>query len=136
MLVSAKGEEVRFLVRTLVAHLRIGAVRLTVTAALARCFCLSGRVSARYGFGLAECEGVTAVAKSVKEGKDDPKRKALMDRLAAAEALVRKVYVRHRMLFFLMPNPLIAAYPSSANYDDIIVCPIPLISKDNKGLSD
>ena len=96
MLVSAKGEEVRFLVRTLVAHLRIGAVRLTVTAALARCFCLSGPSSPTFNISSQDCEGVTAVAKTVKEGKDDPRRKVLMDRLAAAEGLVRKVYVRHR----------------------------------------
>ncbi|KAI8376118.1 ATP-dependent DNA ligase [Radiomyces spectabilis] len=36
LLLSAVGEEVRFIVRTLVAHLRIGAVRTTVLIALAR----------------------------------------------------------------------------------------------------
>ena len=96
MMVAAKGEESRFLGRTLVSHLRIGAVRLTVTTALARCFCLIGPGRSEHGIDKADCEGVNAVAKTVKEGKDDPKRKLLMDRLARAESLVRKVYVRHR----------------------------------------
>jgi DNA ligase-1 len=99
MLVAAKGEEVRFLVRTLVAHLRIGAVRLTVTASLARAFCLIAPVKAdeadEFYISPEEREGVKAVAKTVKEGKDDPRRLVLMGRLAKAEALVREVYVRH-----------------------------------------
>lgn len=43
MLLSAQGEEVRFVVRILVSNLRIGAVRLTLLTSLARCFCLSGK---------------------------------------------------------------------------------------------
>lgn len=103
MLVAAKGEEVRFLVRTLVAHLRIGAVRLTVTASLARAFCLIRPDKLEEGAGGVdpfyitpeERTGVKAVAKTAKEGKDDPKRLELMNRLARAESLVREVYVRH-----------------------------------------
>jgi DNA ligase-1 len=41
LLLSAKGEEVRYIVRILVSNLRIGAVRLTLLTALARSFCLS-----------------------------------------------------------------------------------------------
>ena len=96
MLVAAKGEEVRFLVRTLVAHLRIGAVRLTVTSALARTFCMIGPGRTHYSIDAEDSKGLLAVAKTVKEGKDDPRRKALMAKFARAEALVRKVYVRHR----------------------------------------
>ncbi|GAA5892912.1 hypothetical protein JCM6882_006892 [Rhodosporidiobolus microsporus] len=40
LLLSAQGEEVRYVVRILVANLRIGAVRLTLLSALARAFCL------------------------------------------------------------------------------------------------
>lgn len=99
MLVAAKGEEVRFLVRTLVSHLRIGAVRLTVTASLARAFCLiQGQKSEgdnTFWISPAEREGIRSLAKTAKEGKDDPKRLELMARLAKAESLVREVYVRH-----------------------------------------
>ncbi|GAA6059841.1 hypothetical protein JCM10212_003753 [Sporobolomyces blumeae] len=41
LLLSAQGEQVRYIVRILVSNLRIGAVRLTLLTALARCFCLS-----------------------------------------------------------------------------------------------
>lgn len=103
MLVACKGEETRFLVRSLCANLRIGAVRLTVTSSLARALCLhqGQRVTCdpEYHSSLAipmsVCEGVRSVAKTAKEGKDDPRRKALMARMAEAEAIVRKVYVKH-----------------------------------------
>lgn len=123
MLVAAKGEEVRFLVRTLVSHLRIGAVRLTVTASLARAFCLippnkledHQEAIDPYYISTNEREGLRALAKTVKEGKDDPKRLELMERLAKAEGLVREIYVRH------------------PNYDNIVPA---LLSVGLSGLSD
>lgn len=125
MLVAARGEETRFIVRSLCANLRIGAVRLTVTSSLARAFCLhQGACVAKGEYGmdpenksrlaisLAECQGVKAVAQTAKQGKDDPRRRQLMSRLAEAEAIVRKVYVRH------------------PNYDDIVSA----LLKDDVGL--
>lgn len=41
LLVDAKGEEVRYLTRTLIQHLRIGAVKTTMLIALSRAFSLS-----------------------------------------------------------------------------------------------
>ncbi|RPB25475.1 ATP-dependent DNA ligase [Terfezia boudieri ATCC MYA-4762] len=41
LLVNAKGEEVRYLTRTLIQHLRIGAVKTTMLIALSRAFLLS-----------------------------------------------------------------------------------------------
>ncbi|ORY79063.1 ATP-dependent DNA ligase [Protomyces lactucae-debilis] len=41
LLLSARGEEVRFVTRTLVCHLRIGAVKTTMLIALARAFSLN-----------------------------------------------------------------------------------------------
>lgn len=72
---------------------------MTVTASLARAFCLiqavdDGKENAFY-ISPEERSGVKAVAKTVKEGKDDPRRLVLTQRLAAAESLVREVYVRH-----------------------------------------
>jgi DNA ligase-1 len=41
LLVDAKGEEIRYLTRTLIQHLRIGAVKTTMLIALSRAFSLS-----------------------------------------------------------------------------------------------
>ena len=123
-LVAAKGEETRFLMRTFVSHLRIGAVRLTVTAALARAFCLTrsnGReldelnamnngssnseetVPDSFWIPVEHRQGVTAVARTVKEGKDDPSRLKLVKILAKAESLVRQVFVRHPNYEHIVP---------------------------------
>jgi DNA ligase-1 len=61
LLLSARGEEVRFVVRILVANLRIGAVRLTLLTALSRAFCL-----VRPG-------GVGGTAKKEEDGEGDVK---------------------------------------------------------------
>ena len=79
-------------------------MRLTVTASLARAFCMvpskkceDTGVDSTNTFYISsnECDGIKAIAKTVKEGKDDPRRLVLMQRLASAEGLVREVYVRH-----------------------------------------
>lgn len=49
MLVDAKGEEIRYLTRTLVQHLRIGAVKTTMLVALSRAFTLSRPDGASWG---------------------------------------------------------------------------------------
>ncbi|GAB00057.1 uncharacterized protein L969DRAFT_54793 [Mixia osmundae IAM 14324] len=128
MLVSARGEEVRFLVRTFVSHLRINAVRLTVTASLARAFCLTDSrhseeeefaalaatarhkraasfesSSSLFWIPVDRRQGLRATAKTVKEGKDLPARLALMQTLAAAERTVKTVYVRHPNYNHIVP---------------------------------
>jgi DNA ligase-1 len=118
MLVAAKGEETRYLVRSLCANLRIGAVRLTVTASLARAFCLTrkdgqdpGEKEDGFWISAKERAGIKAIAKSVKDGKDDARRLKLMAKLAKAEGLVRQVFVQHPnysdivvRIFFYMPR--------------------------------
>lgn len=119
LLVAAKGEEVRYLMRTVCRNLRIGAVRLTVTAALARAFCLTrplhsdsdveGTDAGEVKFWIPESDRKGIVAVSQKKGKakteetNDPRRVKVMGVLGKAERLVREVYVKH------------------PNYNDIIV---------------
>lgn len=92
-----------------------------MTASLARAFCLipgqklENAAENTFYISPEEREGVKAVAKTVKEGKDDPRRLLLMQRLQSAEALVREVYVRH------------------PNYDSIVPA---LLSVGLQGLSD
>ncbi|KAK4058439.1 hypothetical protein OIO90_000598 [Microbotryomycetes sp. JL221] len=104
LLVAAQGEEVRFITRTLCANLRIGAVRLTLTAALAKAFCLSR-------FGLSEStepgdmfwisrDERDRVVKELAQQKAKTKVKEVEERhveakMEVAELLVRKVWARH-----------------------------------------
>ncbi|CAZ83915.1 unnamed protein product [Tuber melanosporum] len=48
LLVDAKGEEIRYLTRTLIRHLRIGAVKTTMLIALSRAFSLSAPKGANW----------------------------------------------------------------------------------------
>ncbi|KAK9376791.1 uncharacterized protein V1513DRAFT_423222 [Lipomyces chichibuensis] len=66
LLIRGRGEEVRYLTRTFVQHLRIGAVRTTMLTALARAFTFT-----EYGTDCAQ------------------------DKLQKAEEIVRQCYARH-----------------------------------------
>ncbi|GMK59058.1 hypothetical protein CspeluHIS016_0700730 [Cutaneotrichosporon spelunceum] len=86
LMVQARGEEVRYLVRTLIGNLRIGAVRLTLLTAVARAAALR-----------ATPDDALNVIPIPKKGKkaEDPAREAAEERCAEAVRLVRRVYVRH-----------------------------------------
>ncbi|KAM0788433.1 hypothetical protein ACM66B_001568 [Microbotryomycetes sp. NB124-2] len=104
LLVAAQGEEVRFITRTLCANLRIGAVRLTLTAALAKAFCLS-RHGLEPGQDPLDAYWVTwtereRVLKELAQQKSKNKVKEAEERyveakMETAELLVRKVWARH-----------------------------------------
>ncbi|GAA6021308.1 hypothetical protein JCM10207_002692 [Rhodosporidiobolus poonsookiae] len=125
LLLRARGEEVRYAVRILVANLRIGAVRLSLLSALSRALCLArpGGVEAEGSYWVAEGERGELASEEEKEGekekvkaeqatakgkgkgrpkpKSTPKGKKsplLLDveaRFKQAEAVVRRVYARH-----------------------------------------
>ncbi|TBU49499.1 hypothetical protein BD309DRAFT_947430 [Dichomitus squalens] len=100
LLVSARGEETRYLVRTLGQNLRVGAVR-TSLAALARAIVLTPpvelsaptpddspfRISAEL---LEEVKPLLAKKKVADEARD-----ALNDVYLRAESLIKRVYVQH-----------------------------------------
>ncbi|TXT10939.1 hypothetical protein VHUM_01690 [Vanrija humicola] len=87
LIVQARGEEVRFLVRTLIGNLRIGAVRLTLLTAFAR-------AAALHEMSRDDFEGILPLPEKGKKSPD-PVRERIEARCAAAVRLVRKVYVRH-----------------------------------------
>jgi DNA ligase-1 len=103
LLVAAKGEEIRYLVRTLSQHIRVGAVRTTILTAFARALVLTppatstNPISSGFSY-TASPELVARVSRpfqsSPEKGEDSPKA-LLLEKFAVAEASLKKVYVRH-----------------------------------------
>lgn len=99
LLVASRGEEARWLVRTFHSHLRIGAVKKTLSSAIARCFSLaeqSGKVEEE-GQGaqgndvmVLPKERLNIMANPTKaKDRQVPQRLVVMAKFAKAERLVR-----------------------------------------------
>jgi hypothetical protein len=109
LLVAAKGEEIRYLVRTLSQHIRVGATRISVLTALARTLVLTPPATAANSESDSSHTAHTELVAQVrlatethsKKGEDSFKAH-LLEKFAAAEALLKKVFVQH------------------PNYDDIV----------------
>ncbi|OCB86868.1 ATP-dependent DNA ligase [Sanghuangporus baumii] len=100
LLVAAKGEEVRYLVRTMSQHIRVGAVRTSIIKALARALVLTRP---------ATCQNIPSddspvfvstsllskVTRKTKKDEEDPLRKTILQKWTSAEALLKRVYVQH-----------------------------------------
>ncbi|KAG9015194.1 hypothetical protein FRB94_004313 [Tulasnella sp. JGI-2019a] len=102
LLVSAKGEEPRYLVRTFAQHLRVGAVRTTMISALARALVLTrptgllapddSEYSVKHEL-LNEVQPLTTDGK--KAGNIDIARENVKEVFLRAEALLKRVFVQH-----------------------------------------
>jgi DNA ligase-1 len=101
LLVAAKGEEVRYLVRTLCQNLRVGAVRTSILIALARAMVLTPPPDMTIALPKDSpyYVGVGLLSQAVKSPST---RDELYLRFSRAETLIREVYVQH------------------PNYDDIV----------------
>lgn len=101
LLVSAKGEETRYLVRTLGQNLRVGAVRTSILTALARAIVLtppSGITVMPDSSCYASPELLAGIKLSPTKSKQkmkDSARDGLDTRFSRAEAIIKKVYVQH-----------------------------------------
>ncbi|KAE9411237.1 ATP-dependent DNA ligase [Gymnopus androsaceus JB14] len=101
LLVSAKGEEIRFLVRTLSQNLRVGAVRTSLLTALARGFVLTPLTPAHKESSLYASPDLLSSIQPIATGsrKKKPTTEIARDELLAkfrlAEHLLRKVFVQH-----------------------------------------
>jgi DNA ligase-1 len=102
LLVAAKGEETRYLVRTLSQHIRVGAVRTTVLAALARALVLtplpitnSTPSASSYTSFPKLVAQVSRASTSSSRKREDSAKTQLLEKFAVAEALLKKVFVRH-----------------------------------------
>ncbi|KIJ67942.1 hypothetical protein HYDPIDRAFT_25397 [Hydnomerulius pinastri MD-312] len=103
LLVAAKGEEARYLVRTLSLNLRVGAVRTSILTALARALVLTPPSNLRSPIPVdSPYHATPQLIASVKPLPADSKKRvanAQRDELLAmftqAEALVKQIYVQH-----------------------------------------
>ena len=103
LLVAAKGEEIRYLVRTLSQHIRVGAVRTTILTAFARALVLAPPATSANptssGFSYTASPGpvaqVSRPSQSSSEKGDESPKGLLIEEFAVAEALLKSVYVRH-----------------------------------------
>lgn len=100
LLVSAKGEETRYLVRTLGQNLRVGAVRTSILTALARAMVLTPPASiqsadsASYASGALLAE-IKPLPTDSKKKTADTARDDLLEKFTRAEAVIKKAYVLH-----------------------------------------
>ncbi|KAG7452353.1 ATP-dependent DNA ligase [Guyanagaster necrorhizus] len=100
LLVSAKGEETRFLVRTLCQNLRVGAVRTSILTALARAIVLTP-LDSQLKFAIPEhstwyaTKTLLDAACPVMEGKSNSARDVLYGKFKNAETLIRQIFCQH-----------------------------------------
>jgi DNA ligase 1 len=101
LLVAAKGEEIRYLVRTLSQHIRVGAVRTSILTAFARALVLTSPATITNptpsGFShiFSPKPAAQVSSESSPEKRVDSPKALLLEKFAVAEALLKQVYVRH-----------------------------------------
>lgn len=102
LLLAAKGEELRYLVRTLTQHVRVGAVRTSVLTALARALVLTRPVSheelisgSRYFAPHDSLPRIDVRPGKGKKKEEDPARLAVQEKFLEAEKILKQVYVQH-----------------------------------------
>lgn len=103
LLVAAKGEEIRYLVRTLCQNLRVGAVRTSILTALSRALVLTPPVgmtnpvlpdSNFYASSILLAD-IKPLLPSSNKKQTDTSRDELNEKFSRAEAIVKKAYVVH-----------------------------------------
>lgn len=82
LMLACKGEEVRYLTRTLISHLRIGAVKTTMLIALGKAFTFQRPINALY----QESEDFTLLPKESKEN--------MTIKLKRAEGVLKECYAQ------------------------------------------
>ncbi|THH31805.1 hypothetical protein EUX98_g2396 [Antrodiella citrinella] len=102
LLVAAKGEETRYLVRTLCQNLRVGAVRTSILTALARAVVLTpptrlinpGSPLSVFYASAELIRNIKPLPPDIKKALADQRRDELNEKYTAAENLIKKVYVQ------------------------------------------
>ncbi|CAI2162635.1 5366_t:CDS:2 [Funneliformis geosporum] len=104
LLISCKGEEIRYLTRTLIQNLRIGAVRTTCLIALSHAFCLTRSTNMVISDSIDDKNRLF-----IENIKKEP-RDSLNAKLKAAEKLLKEYYAQfpnyNGIVKFLLENPI------------------------------
>ena len=130
LLLSASGEEIRYLTRTLSQNLRVGAVRTSILSALARAMVLTPKPS----FGPSSLDEVPSLHLSVSllsdleklpsssKGKSrESTGEPVLSYFKRAEGLVKQVYVRHPSYDKIIPALLQGGLDSLAQSVPLVV---------------
>jgi DNA ligase-1 len=104
LLLSAKGEETRYIVRTLCQHIRVGATRTTVLSAISRALVLSPPRSAIQLYSgsplyaspdlLSKIGRPSTNGKKKKDAGADPARVTILEMFNEAEGIVKRTFVQ------------------------------------------
>jgi DNA ligase-1 len=129
LVLAARGEEVRFLVRTFVSHLRIGAVRTTVLTALAKACVLN-----HSPFCLID-ENDPHILKYHRQLSDD--QATVVNKMKLAESVVRECYAQHPNLDDIVPALLQGLAQLKDQCPLSVVIPLrPMLGKITRDLSE
>lgn len=105
LLLSAKGEEARYITRTLSQHIRVGATRTSVLTALSRALVLTPPASIPTSPDsspfYASADALRTVRPLPEKGKGkasanpDPVREDVLKKFSYSEGLIKQVFVQH-----------------------------------------
>jgi DNA ligase-1 len=130
LLLSASGEEIRYLTRTLSQNLRVGAVRASILSALARAMALTPKPSPgspsvdqapSFHLSVSLLSDVEKLPSSSKRRSRDSTGEPILSYLKRAESLVKQVYVRHPSYDKIIPALLQGGLDSLAQSVPLVV---------------
>lgn len=130
LLLSASGEEIRYLTRTLSQNLRVGAVRTSILTALARAMTLTSKplsgssaVDEAPSFHLSASllSDLEKLPSSSKGKSRDSTAEPILAYFKRAESLVKQVYVRHPSYDKIIPALLQGGLDSLAQSVPLVV---------------
>ena len=130
LLLSASGEDIRYLTRTLSQNLRVGAVRTSILSALARAMVLTPKPSLESPEGdqapsfhlpASLLSDLEKVSPSSKGKSRDSTGEPILSHFKRAEGLMKQVYVRHPSYDKIIPALLEGGLDSLAQSVPLVV---------------
>ena len=130
LLLSASGEEIRYLTRILSQNLRVGAVRTSILSALARAMALTPKPSfgppsvdqaPSYHLSVSLLSDLEKLPSSSKGKSRDSTGEPILSYFKRAESLVKQVYVRHPSYDKIIPALLQGGLDSLAQSVPLVV---------------